>query len=365
MDVPPQHRTRVRTLVPPHSCAWQPAAYLWNDVTSDCLNRSHQPRLNDETRLLPAQIEPLCDGMAIAPDDRAVEPGGVRDPGCWVCGFAHMADVVGVIRRWSTLVVVAAALAAAGCETETSSTVTAGPDPVKCQVTLAGPSTVDAAGGMGRLTVTTQPECAWDASSPANWMTAFTPASGQGTADVEFRIAPNDGSSGREADVVVNGNTVRVSQRAPCRYALGPSSQSIGPEGGARSVTVTTSSECAWNASTDVNWLAATGPISATGNATLSFEVARNDGGPRVGTVSVAGEQSAITQGGVAPAPPPSCSYTIAPTSQNIAAAGGTGTPVTVTAQSGCQWTAVSNASWITVTAGSSRTGNGTVSFSV
>jgi C1A family cysteine protease len=59
--------------------------------------------------------------------------------------------------------------------------------------------------------------------------------------------------------------------------------------------------------------------------------------------------------------PPQSCSYLLAPTSQNISASGGSGT-VTVTAQAGCSWTAVSKASWITVDA-STATGNGNGSF--
>jgi Putative binding domain, N-terminal len=38
---------------------------------------------------------------------------------------------------------------------------------------------------------------------------------------------------------------------------------------------------------------------------------------------------------------------------------------VTVTAGSGCAWTAVSNNSWIVITSGSSGSGNGTVTYSV
>jgi hypothetical protein len=56
--------------------------------------------------------------------------------------------------------------------------------------------------------------------------------------------------------------------------------------------------------------------------------------------------------------------YSLAPTSQPFFAVGGTGT-VTVIAPAGGNWTAVSNDSWITITAGASRTGNGTVAYSV
>jgi hypothetical protein len=60
----------------------------------------------------------------------------------------------------------------------------------------------------------------------------------------------------------------------------------------------------------------------------------------------------------------PICTYSISPTSQSFDSNGGTGI-VSVTTQSGCGWTAVSNASWITTTSGSSGSGNGTVNYSV
>jgi C1A family cysteine protease len=59
-----------------------------------------------------------------------------------------------------------------------------------------------------------------------------------------------------------------------------------------------------------------------------------------------------------------SCSYSLAPSSQSLSQSTGSGS-VTVTSQSGCAWTAVSNSGWITVTSGSSGTGNGTVNYSV
>ncbi|HEX8635567.1 MAG TPA: M36 family metallopeptidase [Pyrinomonadaceae bacterium] len=58
------------------------------------------------------------------------------------------------------------------------------------------------------------------------------------------------------------------------------------------------------------------------------------------------------------------CSFSISPTSASQPAAGGTGS-VSVTAGAGCNWSAVSNATFITITAGASGTGSGTVSYSV
>jgi Zn-dependent metalloprotease len=58
------------------------------------------------------------------------------------------------------------------------------------------------------------------------------------------------------------------------------------------------------------------------------------------------------------------CSFSISPTSASFAAAGGTAS-VTVTTSAGCNWTAASNNSFITITSGASGSGSGTVNYSV
>ena len=257
--------------------------------------------------------------------------------------------------------------AAAGvCGCETSSTVTQAPNPVKCQVTLASPPMMDPGSGSGTLAITTQPECAWDVSTNVNWITAFSPASGQGTATVSFRVAANEGSSTRDGMIVVNGEQARVSQRAPCRYEIGPSSQSIEAGGGAGSINIVTSSDCSWAAASEESWIALTSSPSGSGNGRVSFTVAPNAGDTRTGAIAIANQRPAITQTGArAPVPAPACNATISPTSQNVPAAGGAGTPITVSAVAGCQWTATSGATWITLNSGATGTGNGTVTFSV
>ncbi len=59
-----------------------------------------------------------------------------------------------------------------------------------------------------------------------------------------------------------------------------------------------------------------------------------------------------------------SCTYSISPASNAFNSSSGTSS-VSVTATSGCSWTAISNNSWITITSGSSGSGNGTVNYSV
>src|SRR5450759_42261 len=58
------------------------------------------------------------------------------------------------------------------------------------------------------------------------------------------------------------------------------------------------------------------------------------------------------------------CTYSLFPTSQSVAANATTGT-LSVTAASGCAWIASSNVAWITISSGSSGSGNGTVVYAV
>ena len=252
------------------------------------------------------------------------------------------------------------AIIAAGCET--SSTVTTGPNPVKCQVSVAAPTMMEAGGGSSSISVTALPECAWTASTSANWISGLSPTSGQGNGSVSFRAAANDGSSVREGTILVNNEQARVSQRAPCRYTLTPATQTIATSGGPSTVTVTTTdADCAWTATTDADWISVTAPASGTGGGVINFTVEPNRGLDRNGAIVVAGQRATVLQSAAAP---PNCNTAISPTGQNIPAAGGSGS-IAVESQSTCDWAVSSNVPWITVTTGPTGRGNGVVTFSV
>jgi hypothetical protein len=223
---------------------------------------------------------------------------------------------------------------------------------------------LEAAGGTSAITVTTQPECAWTASTSANWISGLSPTSGQGNGSVSFRVSANDGASVREGTIVVNNEQARVSQRAPCRYTLTPASQTVATSGGAASVNVATNeADCAWTATTDASWISLTAPTSGTGPGVINFTVPPNTGAERTGSIIVAGQRAAVIQS--AAPPPVNCSSAISPTSQNIAATGGPGVPIGVSIPATCSWSAQSNVPWITVTSGATGTGSGTVTFTV
>ena len=66
--------------------------------------------------------------------------------------------------------------------------------------------------------------------------------------------------------------------------------------GGTGTIPVTASGGCAWTAVSNVPWILVTTGSSGTGNGTVGYAVAADGGGPRTGTVSVAGPTFTVTQ---------------------------------------------------------------------
>ena len=133
-------------------------------------------------------------------------------------GAARMRGWPGVL---AGIILVAAAITS-GCSSSSTTLATpTGADSVKCPVSLATPLNVDAGGGTARLSITTQPECGWNVSSAVNWIFELSAASGQGNGDVEFRVAPNDGFSARDGEIVVNDSRVRSHNAHPAATTSG------------------------------------------------------------------------------------------------------------------------------------------------
>jgi len=145
---------------------------------------------------------------------------------------------------------------------------------------------------------------------------------------------------------------------APCAYSLSASSLSFIAAGGSGSATVSAGSQCTWTATSDRAWMTISSGATGTGNGTVTVSVSANaNTGERTGTLTVAGQAIAVRQDGAA-----ACQIEISPTSASFGKDGGPGSFNVTAAQ--CEWTAASNAPWVTVTGGRG-TGNGTVSYSV
>jgi hypothetical protein len=208
-------------------------------------------------------------------------------------------------RPLHVLVVMIASAVLLGCESMSAVDVATSPTAAaKCQPVLAASSNLAAAGGAGAVTITTQPECAWNASSQAGWITSLSPTSGQGSGQVEFRADPNPLPSAREGEIVVNDDRVRVVQdAAPCRFEVRPWNLAISANGGTSTASVATMDGCTWRAASNVPWITLTSPAAGTGNGSITLSVAANPGGARFGDFTLAGQTLTITQDAAPVAP--------------------------------------------------------------
>jgi hypothetical protein len=218
---------------------------------------------------------------------------------------------------------------------------------------------VAAAGGSGSFALTVGSSCSWTTSSSADWVAFTSASSGNGSTSIGFSVAANPAPASRRATIAVAGQTFTINQDGlACAYTVSPLSQTVAAIGGSVNISVTAGPACGWSATSDVGWIAVASGASGSGNGTVALRIDPTSGGSRSGTASIAGQTVTITQGAQ------SCSYSINPGTQALAAAGGRGS-VAVSAGGSCAWTATTNDKWISITSGSSGTGDGTVAYSV
>lgn len=229
---------------------------------------------------------------------------------------------------------------------------------VVCSVSITPDSrTFTTAGGPGTIQVTTNfPVCPWSASSNAGWATITPPATGIGNGQVTYQVGTNTETNNRTATITVGGRTHLVQQSAvvPCSFTLDPETRTLPATASSSSVRINTQNGCNWTASSTVPWITVTGPTSGNSTTDIAYSVAANPAtSDRTGIINAGGRQHTVTQ----QAAPPPCTYSLTPAQASFTPSGGNGT-VRVNTQSGCAWTAVSNAGFVTIP-DASRTGTG------
>ena len=144
-----------------------------------------------------------------------------------------------------------------------------------------------------------------------------------------------------------------------CQISVNGFTGSFGPSGGSGSVNVEAARECTWSASTTAPWISFPSTRQGQGSGTLSFAVQPNQVPQgRTGALEVNGERLSVSQ---EPAP---CRFELSAGGNRVPSAGGAGS-VNVVSMEGCAWSASSPVPWVTLTAGSSGGGSGTVRYAV
>lgn len=218
------------------------------------------------------------------------------------------------------------------------------------------------AAGTGTVNVTAASGCSWTATSNDSWITVTSGSTGSGNGSVTYSVSANTGTAQRTGTITIAGvtHTVAQSGNTTCTFTIAPLNQSLPNTAGTGTVTVTAAAGCSWAATSNDAWITVTTGSTGSGNGTVTYSITANTGtAQRVGTITIAGQIHTVTQSGVTP-----CSYAISPLTLSYASSGGLGT-VNVTAAAGCTWTATSNNPWITITSGSTGSGNGTVNYTV
>ncbi len=204
----------------------------------------------------------------------------------------------------------------------------------------------------------------WNATDSASWVSITSGSSGSGSGTISYNILANTSTSSRSATITVTGGgitrTHTISQSgAALSLTIGDSSQSFSSGSGTHSFSV--SGNASWSASDSASWVNITSGSSGNGNGTIAYSVLANSStSSRSATITVTGggitRTHTISQSGAA------ASLSLGDISQSFSSGSGTHS---FSVSGNVSWSATDNASWVSITSGSSGSGNGTVSYSV
>lgn len=230
-------------------------------------------------------------------------------------------------------------------------------------------------GALGIVELEVDPtDCGWNGNANSDWIEFPSGNQGNGPGSLSFRVKANSATQQRTAAIRLNdANEYKVVQKGvnppPCTVSFNAGQLQLTSGQQTRSLQITANQDsCAWSITTSGGFLTAA-TTSGAGSRSVNINVAANTStSDRQGTVSIRSSTDSsnsdvvtFTQAGTAP--PVVCTFAVSPASADFPTAGGSGS-FNVTAGAGCTWTAVPQASWVTVT-GPGGSGNGSVSFTV
>jgi hypothetical protein len=142
-----------------------------------------------------------------------------------------------------------------------------------------------------------------------------------------------------------------------CSVSLAPPDGSLAASGGTGAVTVTTTPECEWTAASEATWITELSPARGQGSGPVQFRALPNASAiSRESAIGINGQRAVIRQDGA-------CQFDASIGQSQFPSSGGAGN-LTISAQSGCPWTATTNVGWISLSS-PSGTGSGSVGFTV
>ncbi|HEY2931036.1 MAG TPA: BACON domain-containing carbohydrate-binding protein [Acidobacteriota bacterium] len=209
----------------------------------------------------------------------------------------------------------------------------------------------------GSVNVTAESGCLWSAQSYDNWISITSGAKGNGIGQVNYSVAANRTNSPRTGRLSVAGQFFSITQ-ATCGYELSPKNRDHGAGAETGSVDVTAASGCGWSANSTASWITITSTATGSGGGSVTYSLTPNKSNtPRTGSIIIAEQTFSVKQESL-------CPITLDPANFTHGAGAENG-KFSVKVPEGCKWTAASDVSWITITAGSTGSGDGTVEYSI
>src|SRR5262249_5267157 len=137
---------------------------------------------------------------------------------------------------------------------------------------------------------------------------------------------------------------VTTPSEARCQVSVQNSITATAPAAGTSgTLALTTARDCTWTVSSNAAWAQITENTSGQGDGTITYKILENpDAVQRRATFDVNTAQVTVTQDAAA------CRFSVSPANATVTSDGGT-VAVTITTPNGCAWTAVSDASWLTI----------------
>jgi uncharacterized repeat protein (TIGR03803 family) len=223
-----------------------------------------------------------------------------------------------------------------------------------------------AAGGAATVGVIAPSGCAWTATTNNSFITITSGSSGSGNGTVHYTVAANASTNAQVGTMTIAGETFTVTQAgaaAPgsCTFTLSKTSITLTARGGSETVSVKAKgTDCAWTAVSHDPFITITSGSNVTGNGTVKFTVPGNTNITALtGTMTIADQTFTVNQdaGG--------CKFALSPRDEKFKDTGGTGKVRLTPNFTNCDWTAVSNDGFITITTNASGVGKGTITYTV
>jgi hypothetical protein len=153
------------------------------------------------------------------------------------------------------------------------------------------------------------------------------------------------------------------SPSSSCAVTLGNVTTNVSGSATTGTIPVTAASSCSWTATSNATFVTISSGASGTGNGSVGYSIAANTGAARTASITINGTVVNFSQAAANLVAPTGCAVTLSTTSVKINSGGGTA-DVAVATTSNCSWTASSNSSFLTVSAGGSGIGTATITAS-